>query len=102
MTSQERVFKALIQELFMSKFQYQNSTKWWCHHWSGLNLLKPTSFLGIIPKVSQTKFRQIRIMKSKVIHVQIPVPKREKLKKWEKFFWVTKQDNKGITNQGSF
>ena len=40
-------------------------------------------------------------MKSKVIHVQIPVPKREKLKKWEKIFWVTKQDNKGITNQGS-
>ena len=41
-------------------------------------------------------------MKSKVIHVQIPVPKREKMKKWEKIFWVTKQDNKGITNQGSF
>ena len=34
---------------------------------------------------SQTKFRQTRITKSKVIHVQIPVPKWEKTKKWKKF-----------------
>ena len=39
--------------------------------------------LGIIPKASQTKFHQIRITKSKVIHIQIPVPKWEKTKKWE-------------------
>ena len=34
---------------------------------------------------SQTKFRQTQITKSKVIHVQIPVPKWEKTKKWKKF-----------------
>ena len=70
----------------MSDFQYQDSTKWWCHQWLGLNLSKPRSFLGIIPKASETKFRQIRITKSKVIHVQIPVSKWEKTKKWENFF----------------
>ena len=36
------------------------------------------SFLGIIPKVSQTKFYQIQITKSKVIHVKIPLPKWKK------------------------
>ena len=51
----------------------------------GVNLLKPRSFLAIIPKVSQTKFHQIRITKSKVIHVQIPVPKWEKTKNWKKY-----------------
>ena len=78
MTSQERVFKIdmrnfylsyqrfhwqsfikierLSQELFMSEFQYQNSTKWSCHQLLVLNLLKPRSFLGITPKVYQTKF----------------------------------------------
>ena len=29
---------------------------------------------------------QIRIMEAKVIHVQIPVPKWEKTKKWKKIF----------------
>ena len=42
-------------ELFMSKFQYQISTKWKCHQCLELNLLNPRSFLGI-PKVYQTKF----------------------------------------------
>ena len=42
------------------------------------------SFLGIIQKASQTKFHQCQITKSKVIHVQFPLPKREKTKKWEK------------------
>ena len=60
------------------------------------------SFLGIIPKASQTKFHQIGITKSKVINVQIPVPKWEKTKKWKKFFWVTKRGNKSITNRGRF
>ena len=69
----------------MSEFQYQNSTKSWCHQRLGLNLLKPRSYLGIIPKASQTKFHQIWITKSKFIHVQIPVPKWEKRKKWEIF-----------------
>ena len=68
----------------MSDFQYQDSTKWWCHQWLGLNLSKPRSFLGIIPKVPETKFRQIWIMKSKVIHVQIPALKWEKTKTWGK------------------
>ena len=44
------------------------------------------SFLGIIPKASQTKFHQIRITKSKVIHVQIPVQKWEKNEKVGKHF----------------
>ena len=48
-----------------------------------LNLLKARSFLGIIPKASQTKFHQIWITKSKVIHVQVPVTKWKKTKKWE-------------------
>ena len=38
--------------------------------------------------------------KSKVIHIQIPLPKWEKTKKWENVFWVTKRGNKGITNRG--
>ena len=46
--------------------------------------IKPWSFLGIIPKTSSTKFHQIRIARSKVIYVQIPVPKWEKAKKWGK------------------
>ena len=65
----------------MLEFQYQNSTKWWCHQWLKLNLLKPRSFLGIIPKASQTKFHQIRITKSKVIHAPIPIPKWKKTRK---------------------
>ena len=40
----------------------------------------------MIPKVSQTKFHQILITKSKVIHVQIPASKRQKTKKREKIF----------------
>ena len=85
----------------MSKFQYQNGTKSECHQWLGLNLLKLTSFLGIIPKVFQTKFHHIRITKSKVIHVQIPVPKWEK-RKSGKTFWITKRDNERITNRNNF
>ena len=52
----------------------------------GLNLLKLTSFLSIIPKLSQTTLYDNRITKPKVIHAQIPVPKWGKIK-WEKFFW---------------
>ena len=85
-----RSFERLSQELFMPKFHYQNSTKWWCPQWLGLNSLKPRSFLGIIQKMSQTKFHQIRITKSKVIYVQIPLPKwngkkQKKLKKFPRF-----------------
>ena len=64
-----------------------------------LNLLKTRSVLGIIPKASQNKFHQSRITKSKVIHVQISVPKWEKQIKWEKIFWATKLGSKGITNR---
>ena len=42
------------------------------------------SFLGIIPKASQTKFHQIRITKSKVNNVQIPLSKLEKRKSGKK------------------
>ena len=56
-----------------------------------VKFIKTKSFLGIIPKVSQTKFHDIWIMKLKVNHVQIPVPKWEKMKKWEKIFWITKR-----------
>ena len=58
----------------MPEIQYQNCTKWWC---------------------------QIRITNSKVIHVQISVPKWEKTKKsGKKIFWFTKRGNKGIANRG--
>ena len=52
--------------------------------------------------VSQTKFYLIRITKSKVILVQIPIPKWKKTKKCEKTFWITKWGNPGITNWGRF
>ena len=71
----------LSQELFLSDFQFHDSTKWWCYQWFGLNLSKPTLFLGTMRKESETKFPQIRITKSKVIHVQIPVSKWEKVGK---------------------
>ena len=80
----------LSQELFMSEFQYENSTKRWCHQWLGLNWLKPRSFIGIIAKASETKSHQIRITKSKVIHIQIPVQKWEKLKSGKKFSGLQK------------
>ena len=38
-------------------------------------IIIPSSFLGITSKASQTKFHQIRITKSILIHVQIPLPK---------------------------
>ena len=76
----------------MSEFQYQMMF--------GLNLLKPRPLFGVILKVCQTKFHQIWISKSEVLHLQIPVPKWEKTKKWEKLFWLTKRDNKGITDPG--
>ena len=96
------------QELFISKFQYQNNSKWWRHLWLELNLLKPTSFLGIISNASQTKFHQIQITKSKVIDAQIPATKREKTKKFEKFSELQNGairglqiGAKGITNRSS-
>ena len=59
-------------------------------------------------KPSQTKFHQIRITKSEVIHVQTPVPKWEKSKKWVKTFlgYKTGQERLqigaalGISNRG--
>ena len=49
--------------------------------------------LGIIKKASQTKFHQIRITKSNVIHVQISVQKWKKNEKGEKF---SKLQNRAI------
>ena len=74
MTSQERMFERLLYQ----KFHQNGTTKSRvihvrililkqycasCHQWLGLNSLKPRSFLGIIPKASQTKFSQIWITK---------------------------------------
>ena len=73
-----RSFERLSQELFMPEYQYQNITEWSCHQWLRLSLFKSSSFLGIIPKVSQTKFHQIRMTKLKVFHVQIPASKWKK------------------------
>ena len=53
-----------------------------------------------MPKVSQTKFYQIWIAKSEVIHVQIPVSKWEKTKKWKKISGLRKRGNNGIANRG--
>ena len=50
-----------------------------------VKFIKIKFILGIIPKASRTKFHQIRIMKPKVILVQVPVPKWEKTKKWKIF-----------------
>ena len=66
-----RLFERLSQELFMSEFQYQNSTKWWCHQWIGLILLKLRSY-HIIPKFLKPSFI---IFGSRN---QIPVPKWKK------------------------
>ena len=72
-----------------------------------LNMIR--KFLGIIPKVPQTKFHQIRTTKSKVVLAQIPVIKWKKQKNGRKSSWVTKRGNKwlqigvgGIANRGSF
>ena len=65
-----------------------------------VKFIKAKVILGILPKASQIKFEQILITKSKFVYVQIPVLKWEKTKKWKKFFWFTKWDNKGITNRG--
>ena len=97
-----RSFERISQELFMLEFQHQNSTKWWCHQWIELNLLKSRSFLGIIPKVSQANFHHIRITKSKVVHVQIPIPMEKKPKKWGGKNWIIKWGNKEITNRDRF
>ena len=65
------------------------------------NLLKPRSFLGIIPKASQTTFHQIWISKSKSYSYSNSTTKMGKNgKKGKHFFWVTKRGNKGITNWG--
>ena len=58
--------------------------------------VKTKVILSYHTKGVSNQVHQIRITKSKVIHVQIPVPK------WEKIFWVTKRGNKGITNRGRF
>ena len=49
---------------------------------------------GISNQVSSNSDHEIKI------HIQIPLPKWEKRKKWENVFWVTKRGNKGITNRG--
>ena len=41
-------------------------------------------------------------MKSKVIHVHVPLPKWEKTKQLKIIFWFTKRRNKRITNRGRF
>ena len=93
----------------MSEFQYQNSTKWWCHQWLRLKLLKPRSLSGITPKASQIKFHGTRIAKSKIIHVQTPVPKLGKTKSGRKISGLQNGTirglhigARGITNRGSF
>ena len=80
----------------LSEFQLQNSTKWWCHQQLGIILLKPRSFLGIILKASQTKFHQIWFSKSKVIHVQISVPKWERRKNGKTFSGLQNGTTRGL------
>ena len=58
-----------------------------------IKFIKIKVILGIIPKASQTKFHQIRITKPKVIHVQVPVPRRKKTKKWKKNGYKTEYQN---------
>ena len=109
MMSQERVFK-------IDKVIFSNYTKTWTpkstvfHVW----ISTPIQYQIMMSSVARVKvlfsyhtkgvlkFHQIRITKSKVIHVEIPGPKWEKTKKWEKPFSVTKWDNKELTNRGRF
>ena len=67
-----------------------------------VRFIKTKVILGIITKVFQTKFHQIRITKSKVINVQIPEAKWEKTKKLEKNFWLQNRVIKGLQIGGSF
>ena len=57
-----------------------------------VKFIKTKVILGIIPRLSQTKFHHIRITKSKVIH-------EKKRKKMENLIWITKRGNEGITNR---
>ena len=75
----------------MPEFQYQNSIKWYqMSSEARVKFITPKFILDIIPKASQTKFCQIRITKSKVIHVQVPVPN------WEK--WRSEKTFSGLQN----
>ena len=65
-----------------------------------VKFIKTKASFRYLPKRSETKFHHMRITKSKVIFVQIPIPKWEKTKKLGKIFWITKQTNEGITNRG--
>ena len=80
----------------MSKFQYKISTKWWCYYWLGLNLLKPYTFLGIIPKMSQTKFHHIRISKAKVILFKLQYQNERKRKSGKKCSGLQNAAIKGL------
>ena len=86
----------------MPEFQHQNSTKWWYHQWLESNILKPRLFVGIIPKTSQTKFHQIRITKSKVIHAQIPVSKCKKQKNGKKISGFQNGAIRGLQIRAAF
>ena len=49
-----------------------------------------------MPKESQTKLHQIRITKSKFIHVQIPVQNGKKRKYWENFGGLQNRTIRGL------
>ena len=74
--------KWLSQELLMSEFEYQNSTKWWRRR------LKPRfiKFGSRNQMLFMFKFQY----------------KNGKKRKRGKIFWVTKQGNKEIANRGRF
>ena len=89
----------LSQELFMSKFQYQNSTK--LSSVASVKFIKTKFIFRYRAKGVSIKFHQIRITKLNFIDVQIPVPKWKKTKKSKKSSGL-QIGARGITNRGSF
>ena len=61
-----------------------------------VKFIKTKVIVSYHTKCISNQVSSIRITKSKVIHVQFLVPIWEKKKKWEKVFWVTKWEIRGL------
>ena len=67
-----------------------------------INFIKTKAIFRCLAKGVSNQVSQIRIMKLRVIHVQVPVSKWEITIKWKTIFRVTKRGNKGISNWRRF
>ena len=68
----------------------------------GLNSLKPKTFLGIVPKLSQTKFHHIRISKSKDIFFKFQYQNQRKRKSRKKYSGLQNEATRGIQIREGF